>query len=191
MPSVETHGEATRLRYARTCGPRPAGVGSTEFSTWHGVARDVLERADLLVLGTPMYNYGMPATLKAWFDQVIRVGRTFSFHLARDDWPLEPILSGKAMVVLSSRGEFGFAAGGVRDSMNHLDPHIATCARYLGVSESHTITSEYLELGGERHERSIRDALTSAAALAERLGRAHAARGRAEGTRAGLDGQAG
>ncbi|MCC5654874.1 NAD(P)H-dependent oxidoreductase [Nostoc sp. XA013] len=35
-----------------------------------------LEPASLIVIGTPMYNYGMPAALKAWIDQVIRVGRT-------------------------------------------------------------------------------------------------------------------
>src|SRR5262245_37169380 len=51
-----------------------------------------LERADVIVLGTPMYNYGMPAVLKAWFDQILRIGRTFSFDLGRGDWPLEPVL---------------------------------------------------------------------------------------------------
>ncbi len=35
-----------------------------------------LESADLVVLGTPMYSYGMPAMLKAWVDRVIRVGNT-------------------------------------------------------------------------------------------------------------------
>ncbi len=55
-----------------------------------------LVAADLIVLGTPMYNYGMPSALKAWVDQVIRVGRTFSFDLARGDWPLEPLLSASA-----------------------------------------------------------------------------------------------
>ena len=128
-----------------------------------------LERADVIVLGTPMYNYGMPAALKAWFDQVIRIGRTFSFDLARGDWPLEPILRGKCLVVLSSRGEFGFGPGGERAHMNHLDPHIATCARYLGVSESHTITSEYQEFGGARHERSVAAAFERVIELATGL----------------------
>src|SRR5688572_16718871 len=38
-----------------------------------------IEAADLLVIGTPMYNYGMPAALKAWFDQIARINKTFSF----------------------------------------------------------------------------------------------------------------
>jgi len=130
---------------------------------------DELEQADVIVLGVPMYNYGMPAALKAWFDQVIRVGRTFSFDLARGDWPVQPILTGKTLVVLSSRGEFAFAPGGARAHMNHLDPHIATCARYLGVSESHLISIEYQEFGGLRHEHSIEAAFQSVVELAGRL----------------------
>lgn len=128
-----------------------------------------LEQADLIVMGTPMYNYGMPANLKAWFDQVIRVGRTFSFDLARGDWPLEPVLGGKTLVLLTTTGEFGFEAGGMRENWNHLDTHIRTCAHYLGVSETHHVGIEYQEFGGERHARSIADAHTDAVLLAHRL----------------------
>lgn len=42
-----------------------------------------------------MYNYGMPSPLTAWFDKVIRIGKTFTFDLARGDAPLAPIMSGK------------------------------------------------------------------------------------------------
>lgn len=38
-----------------------------------------LEQCDVLLLGTPMYNFGIPSTLKAWFDYVIRAGRTFQY----------------------------------------------------------------------------------------------------------------
>jgi len=113
-----------------------------------------LARADVIVIATPMYNYGMPAALKAWFDQVIRIDETFSFDLARGDWPLEPALSGKRLVVLTSSGEFGFETGGIRETRNHLQPHILTCSRYLGVEEHHFISIEYQEFGDSRHERS-------------------------------------
>jgi len=93
-----------------------------------------IESADMIVIGTPMYNYGMPARLKAWVDQVVRVDRTFSFDLARGDWPLAPILSGKALILLTSSGEFGFGADGMRTDMNHLDPHLRVVGRYLGVT---------------------------------------------------------
>ena len=135
-----------------------------------------LDAADLVVLGTPMYNYGMPAALKAWVDRVIRVGKTFSFDLARGDYPLEPILGGKLLVGLTSRGEFGFAPGGVREHMNFLDGHIEAVAHYLGMEERHFVHVEYQEFGGDRHARSLKDGETNTVALAETLARTFTAR---------------
>lgn len=125
--------------------------------------------ADVIVLGTPMYNYGMPAALKAWFDQVIRVNQTFTFDLARGDYPLQPTLADKTLVILTSRGEFGFAPGGVRAHMNHLETHIQTCAHYLGVARSHVIAIDYQEFGDERHQASIAAAFDSTGTLARQL----------------------
>lgn len=123
---------------------------------------DEVAAADHIVVATPMYNYGMPAILKAWIDQVVRINRTFSFDLARGDWPLEPTLSGKSMLVLSSRGEFGFHEG-VRSQSNHLDPHLATCAGYLGVAKDaiETIAVEYQEFKDARHRASLEQAMVA------------------------------
>lgn len=143
---------------------------------WSDRAIAEIEAAEVLVMGVPMHNYGMPSALKAWFDQVIRIGRTFSFDLERGDWPLEPTLSGKRLVVLSARGEFGFEPGGIREDWNHLDPHIATCARYLGVAGDaiDTVVVEYQEFGDHRHGRSHAEAVTRAKSLALALARAAA-----------------
>ena len=130
---------------------------------------DEVEGADIILLGVPMYNYGMPAALKAWFDQVIRVNKTFSFDLARGDEPLEPILSGKQLVILSSRGEFGFEPGGVREHRNHLDPHIRTCAKFLGAVDDHLIAIEYQEFGDERHRQSVENAHRAVPKLVDHL----------------------
>tara|TARA_R110000787_G_scaffold191805_5_gene303370 strand:+ start:1008 stop:1676 length:669 start_codon:yes stop_codon:yes gene_type:complete len=127
--------------------------------------------ADIIVLGAPMYNYGMPASLKAWIDQVARIGRTFSFDLDRGDFPIEPILSDKKLIVLSSRGEFGFAPGEVRATKNTLDPAIAACAHYLGVARDaiYTIVIEYQEFKDDRHRASVNAATSDTIALAHRL----------------------
>lgn len=122
---------------------------------------DELDRANVIVIGAPMHNYGMPAALKSWFDKVIRIDKTFSFDLARGDFPLEPVMRGKTLVVLSSRGEFGFGPGGVRETMNHLEPHIFTCAHYLGVQESHLIAVDYQEFNDDRYRRSLADAFAA------------------------------
>lgn len=130
---------------------------------------DELASADLLVIATPMYNYGMPAVLKAWVDQVVRVGKTFTFDLARGDFPLEPVLAGKTMALLTSRGEFGFEPGGIRHGQDHLVPQFATIAKYLGADRLEHVGIEYQEFGGERHEASVRSAHEHASALAGRL----------------------
>jgi len=118
-----------------------------------------IEAADLIVIAAPIYNYGPPAALKAWIDQTARLGRTFSFDLARGDYPLAPILSGKRLVVLSACGEFGFAAGGPRAAINGFDPVIDACRLYWGVAaeDHHLIRIEYQEFGDERF-RVSRDA---------------------------------
>lgn len=118
---------------------------------------DEIKSADVIALCAPMYNYSMPASLKAWFDLIARVGVTFSFDLARGDTPIEPILTGKKLVVLSSRGEFGFAPGGERAHLNGLDPAIAASAHYLGADagEMETIAIEYQEFGDKRFETSL------------------------------------
>ncbi len=126
---------------------------------------DELTRAEVVVIASPMYNYGMPASLKAWFDQVIRINKTFTFDLARGDQPLQPTLSGKTLVLLAACGEFGFGEGELRGAMNHLSPHVRTLGRYLGVSEFHEIRVEYQEFGDERH----RESLASAKSAIERL----------------------
>jgi len=128
-----------------------------------------VEKADIIVLSTPMYNYGMPAALKAWFDLIVRVDKTFTFDLARGDFPLEPIMSGKTLLLFTAYGEFGFAQGGVREKMNHLVPHIRTVSKYLGVSDLHSIEIEYQEFGDQRHQASIQQAHSSIPQLIEKL----------------------
>ena len=132
---------------------------------------DEVIASDVIVMGVPMYNYGVPAALKSWIDQIARIGRTFSFDLARGDVPIEPILSGKTLVVLSARGEFGFEPGGMRAHMNALDPALAACAHYFGVAQEdiHTITIEYQEFKDERYRRSVAVAEAAVPALVDRL----------------------
>ncbi len=126
-----------------------------------------IEAATIIVIATPLYNYGMPAALKAWVDQVVRVGRTFSFDLARGDRPIEPVLAGKTLVLLTAAGEFGYA-GGIRAGQDHLTPHITTIAPYLGVAPHaiHHIAIEYQEFHDDRHAASVREADAAIDALA-------------------------
>jgi len=130
---------------------------------------DELAAADTLVITTPMYNYGMPAALKAWVDQIVRINRTFTFDLARGDHPLRPTMAGKRLVLLTAHGEFGFAGDGPRADMDHLAPHLHTLAPYLGADEVHHIAIEYQEFGDDRHRRSLAEAHAAIPPLVKRL----------------------
>lgn len=128
-----------------------------------------LKEADVIILATPMHNCGLPAATKAWVDQVIRVNETFTFDLKRGDFPIEPKLSGKRMVLLTSAGEFGFEQSGIRSGMNHLHPHIETIKHYLGVSHSWTASIEYQEFGDQRFEKSKAHAFSRLPEIIEEL----------------------
>lgn len=136
-----------------------------------------LRSADLVVMAVPRYNYGMPAVLKAWFDQVIRIRRTFHFDRNEKTWPLSPLLHGKRLVVLSASGEFDFRPDGIRAHWDHLLPHIRTCAHYIGVAprDIHHVGIEYQEFGDDRHARSVADAHESIERLARQLAAARPA----------------
>lgn len=125
--------------------------------------------ADIILISSPMYNYGMPAQLKAWFDQIIRINKTFDFDLSRGDFPLQPLLSGKTLIIVTSSGEFGFETGGIREDSAHLAPHLRTLSKYLGVDTIYEIASEYQEFGDERHRISVANAKDRAERIASEL----------------------
>ncbi len=151
--------------------PADRTTGMTERLALSDQLVDEVIACDIIVMGVPMYNYGMPAALKGWIDQIARIGRTFSFDLGRGDIPIEPILSGKTLVVLSARGEFGFGPGGMRAHLNALDPALAACAHYFGIAREdiHTITIEYQEFKDERYRRSVARAEAAVPALVDEL----------------------
>ncbi|QSV13505.1 FMN-dependent NADH-azoreductase [Photobacterium ganghwense] len=126
-------------------------------------------QADIIVISSPMYNYGMPAHLKAWFDQIIRINKTFDFDLSRGDFPLKPLFSGKTLVIITSSGEFGFEKGGIREEHGHLVPHLRTLSKYLGVDTIYEIAAEYQEFGDKRHTKSLNDAMEKARKLGQEL----------------------
>lgn len=126
-------------------------------------------QADIILVAAPMYNYGMPAALKAWVDQVVRIGKTFTFDLARGDRPLEPLFGGKILVALTASGEFGFGPGELNDGAGHLVPHLRTVSKYLGTDEMHHVGIEYQEFGDHRFDASKAEAMHRVQRLATEL----------------------
>lgn len=115
-----------------------------------------LLRADLIVIGAPMYNFGLPAQLKAWVDNVVRVGVTFGFDRSRQGEPYWPMLPpGKRLVILSSRGDYGYDPGGRLEALNLVERGLSVPMAYLGLTDTHSIAIEYDEFGDERLRASI------------------------------------
>jgi FMN-dependent NADH-azoreductase len=129
---------------------------------------DELLHADVLVLGVPMYNFGVPAPFKAWIDNIVRVGRTFGFDRGRDGDPYWPLLAdaGKRVVILSSRGDYGYHTGGRVALMNHVEPSVTTALGYIGITDVRGVAIEYDEYGGDRLAASIAAAEREVDALA-------------------------
>lgn len=121
---------------------------------------DELLAADILVIGAPLYNFGMPAALKAWVDQVVRLGRTVDYDPSKPEDPFIPLLADRPRhaVILSSRGGFGFEPGGAMAHLNHLEPHLKTVLEFIGITRVHTVAVEYQEARGNLLADSVANA---------------------------------
>ncbi len=130
-----------------------------------------VKAADIIVIGAPMYNFGPPAQLKAWIDNIVRVGLTFGFDRAREGEPYWPMLAGqgKTLVILTSRGDYGYDAGGRIADLELVIPSLAKPLAYLGVTDARTVAVEYDEFADDRLATSLREAEASVDVLATRI----------------------
>ncbi|NYS78028.1 MULTISPECIES: NAD(P)H-dependent oxidoreductase [Halomonadaceae] len=132
---------------------------------------DELIAADIVVIGTPLYNFGMPAALKAWIDQVVRAGRTVEFDDTNPIDPFVPKLTDRERhaVVLTARGGVNMAPGEEMAHMNHLEPHLATALGFIGITRLHYIAIEGQEVGGELLAASVAEAVGKVESLVGEL----------------------
>jgi FMN-dependent NADH-azoreductase len=107
---------------------------------------DELLAADLLVLAAPMYNFGIPSTLKAWLDHVLRAGVTFKYT---ENGPVG-LLHGKRAVVLTARG--GVYAG---TALDHQEPYLRQALAFVGITDVTFINAEGLAMGNGAAEQGL------------------------------------
>jgi len=117
-----------------------------------------LKRADVVVLGLPMYNFGVPSTLKAYFDHVARVGETFKYT---EKGPVG-LLTGKKVYVFAARG--GMYAGTPNDTQT---PFIRTFLSFIGMSDIEFVYAEGLAISEASKQQSLARAEAAIDALAE------------------------
>ncbi len=112
-----------------------------------------LKSADVIVIGAPMYNFGMPSTLKAWFDHVLRARVTFRYTA---EGP-EGLVKGKHAVVVEARA--GLYSEGPAAAMDHQEPHIRTLLGFMGITDVTYVRAEKLAGGPEAASAAIAEAI--------------------------------
>jgi FMN-dependent NADH-azoreductase len=120
-----------------------------------------LMAADVLVLATPMHNFGISASVKAWIDHIVRPGLTFSYS---DKGPLG-LVQGKKVILVLARG--GIYAEGPMKPYDFQEPYLRTVLGFIGMTDVEVIRIEGVALG----ENALRNAVTSAKAQADEVAR--------------------
>lgn len=113
-----------------------------------------LKAADTIVIGAPIYNFSVPATLKAWIDLVARVGVTFSYSAAGP----EGLLKGKRAIVVITSG--GTEAGSDIDYASRYLTHVLG---FIGITDVEIVAADQQAIDAEA---SLAKAQTAIAALA-------------------------
>jgi FMN-dependent NADH-azoreductase len=117
---------------------------------------DELRNADVVALGLPMYNFGIPSALKAYFDHIARAGVTFRYT---EKGPVG-LLTGKKVYVFAARG--GLYAGSPLDTQSG---YVRDFLRFIGIDDVEFVYAEGLNMG----DASKQAALTNAQAAIQQL----------------------
>lgn len=114
---------------------------------------DELFAADVIVIGAPMWNFGIPSSLKAWIDHIARAGRTFKYGASG---PESLLPSGKKVIIVSSRG--GIYSSGPMVVMDHQETYLKAVLGFIGLHDVSIIRAEGVAMG----EEAVKTAMHSA-----------------------------
>lgn len=114
-----------------------------------------LRDADVLVLGLPMYNFGIPSQLKAWFDHIARAGVTFKYT----DKGAVGLVTGKKAYVFAARG-------GVYGEQDFQTQFVRQFLGFIGITEVQFVYAEGLAMGEDSRNKGIAAASSRARRLA-------------------------
>jgi len=115
-----------------------------------------LRQADTIVIGLPMYNFGVPSTLKAYFDHIARAGVTFQYTA---EGP-QGLLTGKKAYILAARG--GRYAGTPKDSQT---TYVRDFLGFIGITDVEFVYAEGLNMGDDSKNSALADAHKAVAEL--------------------------
>lgn len=97
-----------------------------------------LKSADTLLLTVPMYNFSVPSQLKAWIDQITRIGQTFAY----EDGAFRGLLTTRRAIIAVATGAGGYAPGAPLAEADFLLPYLRFLLGFLGVPRFEAVTIE-------------------------------------------------
>jgi FMN-dependent NADH-azoreductase len=106
------------------------------LSTSDALIEEVLA-ADIIVIGAPMYNFAIPSSLKAWIDQVVRVGKTVTYGA---NGP-QGLLGTKKVVVITARGG-AYQKSTHREKFDFQEPYLRHIFGFVGLTDVTFIHAE-------------------------------------------------
>jgi len=116
--------------------------------------------ADVVVIGAPMYNFGVPSQLKAWMDKLAIAGKTYSYTATG----AQGHCGGKRIIVASARGGI-YSAPSPLAALDHQESHLTSFfATFLG-ADIEFVRAEGVGMGDEQRQRAMNSAFADAAAL--------------------------
>ena len=97
-----------------------------------------LQAANTLLITVPLYNFSIPSSLKAWIDQVSRIGHTFSYDGER----FQGLVKTKRAYIICAYGSSGYLPGNTLASANFLQPYLQFVLNFLGIQAVHFFSLE-------------------------------------------------
>jgi FMN-dependent NADH-azoreductase len=136
------------------------GTPEDKRSTAQAAAIDLSDRligelkaADIVVIASPMFNFGPTTQLKAWFDYVLRAGVTFKYT---EKGP-EGLMSGKKVYVVQARG--GVYSSGPAKAIDFQEPYLRHLLGFMGITDVNFVAVEGIAFGPEAAEKAVQSAL--------------------------------
>ena len=125
-----------------------------------------LKAADVIVLGTPMYNWSIPSVLKAYLDQVIRANETVKMRPDDPTNPYRGLLKDKKVYLLFSRGNAGYEKDEYYAHMNFQTEYLKTVFKIMGLTDIQEIALNGSAFDPEIYEQSKKDVHAKIAEMA-------------------------
>ena len=141
--------------------PEDRSAAQRDVVAYSDALIDELRRADVIVLGLPMYNFGVPSQLKAYFDHIARAGVTFRYT---EKGPVG-LLAGKKAYVFATRG--GVYAGTPLDTQTG---YVRDFLRFIGISDVEFVYAEGLAINPQSKEAGLAKASERFELLAGEVG---------------------